>query len=284
MARNELFENFRGNLAENVQALKEHIVQRRRLYTPIFAVVGFVVLLPALLLFVLPTFLSWFAPPLDMTKDLYTVNRPIAFTFLDAGGNEVGHRGAIIGKRLTLEEMPAYLPAAFIAMEDRNFYSHGGFDVRGLIRAMWTNWRAGHVVQGGSTITQQTVKIVFLNQERTLTRKLDELMDAAVLEKSLSKKQILELYLNRIYLGSGAYGVDGAAHVYFNKSASELTLSEAAMLATLTRAPSAFSPRRDLAKSQARAAIVLKAMVETGAISKAEAASARANPAVIIVR
>jgi len=104
-----------------------------------------------------------------MSKDLYAVNRPIAFTFLDVKGNEVGHRGAIIGKRLTLEDMPAWLPAAFIAMEDRNFYSHGGFDPRGLARAMWTNFRAGHFVAGGSTITQQTVKIVFLNQERTMS-------------------------------------------------------------------------------------------------------------------
>ena len=277
MARNEFFDH----LAENFAALKDHVIQRRRLYVPFAAIAGVFVVLPALILFLLPTVLSWMAPPLDMAKDLYTVNRPVAFTFVDADGSEVGHRGAIIGKRMSLEEMPPYLPAAFIAMEDRNFYSHGGFDVKGLIRALWINWRAGHVVQGGSTITQQTVKIVFLSQERTLTRKLDELMDAAVLEKSLSKKQILELYLNRIYLGAGAYGVDGAAHVYFNKSADALTLPEAAMLATLTRAPSVFSPRRDLPKAQARAAIVLKAMVETGAITEAQAAEARQHPAVI---
>src|SRR5476649_20769 len=177
--------------------------------------------------------------------------------------------------------MPSYLPAAFIAMEDRNFYSHHGFDPRGLLRALWTNYRAGHTVQGGSTITQQTVKIVFLSQERTLKRKFDELKYAAALEKSLSKKQILELYLNRIYLGSGAYGVDGAAHVYFNKSARELTLPEAAMLATLTRAPSAFSPRRDLPKAQARANLVLKTMVETGAITQEQSGAASRNPAVI---
>jgi penicillin-binding protein 1A len=125
---------------------------------------------------------------------------------------------------------------------------------------------------------------VYLNNQRTLSRKLDELLDATRLEKSLSKKEILELYLNRIYLGAGAYGVDGAAHVYFNKSAGELSLAEAAMLATLTRAPSAFSPRRDLPKAQARAAIVLKAMVETGAITKAEANDAVLHPAVVADR
>ena len=271
-------------IAENVQALANFFVKRRRFFAPLLAIVTAAVAVPLAILLLLPTVLSWFASPLDMSKDLYAVNRPIAFTFLDADGNEVGHRGAIIGKRLTLDDMPAYVPEAFIAMEDRDFYSHHGFSVRGLIRAMWTNFRAGHTVQGGSTITQQTVKIVFLSQERTMSRKLEELVDAAKLEKSLSKKQILELYLNRIYLGSGAYGVDGAAHVYFNKSAKDLTLPEAAMLATLTRAPSAFSPRRDLARAQARAGVVLKAMTETGAITQAEADAARANPAVIADR
>ncbi|MGH8324258.1 MAG: transglycosylase domain-containing protein, partial [Steroidobacteraceae bacterium] len=238
------------HISENVQALADWFVRRRRWLTPFALIVAIFIVLPAIAIAMLPTILAWMAPPLDLKQDLYAVNRPIAFTFLDADGNEVGHRGAIIGSRLTLDQMPAYLPNAFIAMEDRSFYTNHGFDLRGLARALYTNWRAGHVVQGGSTITQQTVKIVFLNQKRTFNRKFDELLDAARLSKSLSKKQILELYLNRIYLGSGAYGVDGAAHVYFNKSAKDLTLPEAAMLATLTRAPSAFSPRRDLASAQ----------------------------------
>ena len=118
-------------------------------------------------------------------------------------------------------------------MEDRRFYSHNGIDPRGLLRALFLDLRAGHWVAGGSTISQQTAKIVYTSQERTMSRKLTELMDAAGLEKSLSKKQILELYLNRIYLGSAAYGVDGAAHVYFGISARDLTLAQAAMLATL---------------------------------------------------
>ncbi len=274
-------DDFLNRAGAFLQAFLDFFAARKRLFGWLLGIAAAAVAVPTALLFMLPTILSWFAPPLDMSRDLYAVNRPIAFTFLDADGNEVGHRGAIIGERLTLDQMPAYLPAAFIAMEDRNFYSHGGFDPRGLARAMWTNYRAGHLVQGGSTITQQTVKIVFLSQERTLSRKIEELLEAAALEKALSKKQILELYLNRIYLGSGAYGVDGAAHVYFNKSAKDLTLPEAAMLATLTRAPSAFSPRRDLPRAQARAAIVLRAMVETGAITQAEADAAKRNPAVI---
>jgi penicillin-binding protein 1A len=240
-----------------------------------------VVAIPILLVLLVPTILGWLAPPLDLKTDLYSVNRPIAFTFVDAAGETVGHRGALVGERLKLEQMPDYLPAAFIAVEDRRFYSHNGIDIRGLIRATITNFRAGHVVAGGSTITQQTAKIIYTSQERTFSRKLAELADAASLEKSLSKKQILELYLNRLYLGSGAYGVDGAAHVYFGKSARDLTLPEAAMLATLTRAPSVFSPRRDLASAQNRANHVLDAMVETGAITQAQADDAKAHPAVI---
>src|ERR1700743_1637088 len=174
-----------------------------------------ILVVPLAFLYLLPSLLGLFAAPPDPHADLYAVNRPLAFTFLDADGNDVGHRGAVVGERLKLEDMPAYLPAAFIAMEDRRFYSHNGIDPRGLMRALFADLRAGHWVAGGSTISQQTAKIVYTGQERTMSRKLTELMDAAGLEKTLSKKQILELYLNRIYLGSGAYGVDGAAQGYF---------------------------------------------------------------------
>ncbi|HKD21663.1 MAG TPA: PBP1A family penicillin-binding protein [Rhizomicrobium sp.] len=243
-----------------------------------------IVATPVVLAFLVPYLLVMFAAKLDMSQDLYAVNRPVAFTFLDEEGNEVGHRGAIVGDRLHLADMPPYVPAAFIAMEDRSFYSNMGISVNGLVRAAIANYRAGHVVAGGSTITQQTAKIVFLTPKRTYARKYQELLDAAALQKSLSKQQILELYLNRIYLGSGAYGVDGAAHVYFGKSARDLSLAEAAMLATLTRAPSAFSPRRDLAAAQARANRVLASMVETGAITQEQAEEARAHPAVVVDR
>jgi penicillin-binding protein 1A len=255
----------------------------RRL-APFFAIAMVAIALPLAALYLTPAVLGLFAPPLDPGIDLYAVNRPSAMTFLDTQGREIGHRGAIVGKRLTLAEMPAYLPAAFIAMEDRRFYSHNGIDPRGLLRAVYLDLRAGHFVAGGSTISQQTAKIVYTNQQRTMSRKLTELIDAAGLEKSLSKQQILQLYLNRIYLGSGAYGVDGAAHVYFGKSAKDLTLAEAAMLATLTRAPSVFSPRRDLLRAQQRASYVLDAMVDTGAISEEQAADARAHPAIVVDR
>jgi penicillin-binding protein 1A len=253
-------------------------------YAPAFAIVMAVIAVPLALLYLTPMVLGLFAPALDPNIDLYAVNRPLAFTFLDVNGTEVGHRGAIVGERLKLEEMPKYLPAAFIAMEDRRFYSHNGIDPLGLARAMLLDLKARHFVAGGSTISQQTAKIVYTQQQRTMSRKLVELIDAAGLEKSLSKQQILQLYLNRIYLGSGAYGVDGASRVYFGTGARNLSLAQAAMLATLTRAPSVFSPRRDLLRAQQRASLVLDSMVDNGAITEAQAEEARAHPAVITDR
>ncbi len=251
-------------------------------WSPLLAILITAVIVPAAILFLLPSMLGLFAAPLDPKIDLYAVNRPQAFTFLDASGALVGHRGAVVGDRLPLEAMPAYLPAAFIAMEDRRFFAHNGIDPLGLGRALLLDIRARRAVAGGSTISQQTAKIVYTAQERTVSRKLNELMNAAGLEQSLSKKQILELYLNRIYLGSATYGVDAAARVYFGVSARQVTLPQAAMLATLTRAPSVFSPRRDLARAQGRAIYVLNAMVETGAITPEEAAEAKAHPAVTV--
>jgi penicillin-binding protein 1A len=221
-------------------------------------------------------------PNLPLSGDLYALNRPPSLTFLDKNGKFAGLRGAILGEKLKLAEMPSFLPAAFVAMEDRNFYHHHGIDIEGMIRAAIANFKAGHVVQGGSTITQQVVKIVFLTPDRTISRKLQEIAGAWALEDRMSKQQILELYLNRLYLGSGAYGVDGAAHIYFGKSARDVTIAQAAMLAALTSAPSAFSPRRDLAAAQERAGEVLNAMVDTGAISERQAAIARAHPATVI--
>jgi len=271
-------------ILKKLQSVRLYAARREPGFLRIASIAIAVVAIPLTLIWLIPAFLVWSAPQIDMSQDLYSVNRPVAFTFVDSQGHIAGHRGAVVGERLHLDEMPPYVPAAFIAMEDRTFYENEGIDVRGLLRAMWMNFRAGHVVAGGSTITQQTAKIVFLSPKRTFARKYEELIDAAALEKSLNKKQILELYLNRIYLGSGAYGVDGAAHVYFGKSARDLTLSEAAMLATLTRAPSAFSPRRDLAAAQARADSVLHAMVQTRAITKAQAQDAIERPAVITDR
>jgi len=271
-------------LPEDLEARLRIFLAHGHRWAPLFTIVLTALIVPAAILFLLPSLLGLFAAPLNPGVDLYAVNRPLGFTFLDASGEDVGHRGAVVGERLHLEDMPAYLPAAFIAMEDRRFYVHDGIDPVGLARALLLDLRARKAVAGGSTISQQTAKIVYTAQERTMSRKLTELIDAAGLEQSLSKKQILELYLNRIYLGSAAYGVDGAAHVYFGVSARNLTLPQAAMLATLTRAPSVFSPRRDLPRAQARAALVLNAMVETGAITRAQADEAKAHPALVMDR
>ena len=237
------------------------------------ALLGFVVLFLVI---------SSATPTIPNNADLYALNRPQALTFMDEKGAVIGVRGAIVGERLKLSEMPAYLPAAFLAMEDRKFYSHHGVDPSGLMRAAIVDLKAHRIVQGGSTITQQVVKIVLLSPDRTFSRKLTEIAGAFELERRLTKDQILELYLNRLYLGSGAYGVDGAAHVYFGKSAKDVTLSEAAMLAALTRAPTAFSPRRDLRAAQLRAGRVMNAMVASGSLTREQAAQARANPANVV--
>ncbi len=221
------------------------------------------------------------APDLSQ-PDLYTLNRPASLTFVDEHDQPAGQRGAIVGERLTLSELPPYVPKAFIAEEDRDFYQHHGIDLEGMVRAAIVNFQAGHVVQGGSTITQQVVKMLFLTPDRTFTRKFREIGGALALERRLTKDQILELYLNRIYLGSGAYGIDAASHAYFGKSARNLTISEAAMLAALTRAPSAFSPRRDLEAAQGRAGDVLSQMVEIGAITPQQQHVAEKHPAVVI--
>jgi penicillin-binding protein 1A len=213
--------------------------------------------------------------------DLYALNRPASLTFVDENDQPAGQRGAIVGDRVTLSQLPPYVPKAFIAEEDRDFYQHHGIDPEGMLRAAIVNFQAGHVVQGGSTITQQLVKMLFLTPDRTMARKLREIGGALALERRLTKQQILELYLNRLYLGSGAYGIDAAAHVYFGKSARDLTVAQAAMLAALTRAPSAFSPRRDLEAAQDRAGDVLAQMVEIGAITPQQQRFAERHPAVI---
>ena len=248
----------------------------------LLAIVVALLAVPVSLVYLLPVSLEAVAGPLDQMPE--TGARPATFTFLDADGRVIGRRGPVAGEVLKLEEMPAYLPAAFMAMEDRRFYRHHGVDLLGLARAAYADFRAHRVVAGGSSISQQTAKLVFDQRERTFSRKLRELVNAARLEKSFSKRQILEVYLNRIYLGGGAYGVDTAARTYFGVSARNVNLSQAAMLAALTRAPSVFSPRRDLAAAQARATRVLAAMAQMGAIRPDQAVEAAAHPATVIAR
>ncbi|HEX3972043.1 MAG TPA: PBP1A family penicillin-binding protein [Stellaceae bacterium] len=218
--------------------------------------------------------IGFFALTLPDTGDLSMAQRKPSITLLANDGTMIATYGDLFGEPLRLNEMPKYLPAAVIATEDRRFYSHFGIDPVGLIRAAFVNMRAGHVVQGGSTITQQLAKNLFLSPDRTFTRKIQEALLAIWLEHKFSKQQILEIYLNRVYLGAGTYGVDAAAHRYFGKSARDVSLYEAAVIAGLLRAPSRFSPANDKARAAQRAQQVLANMADAGFISTAQAQAA----------
>lgn len=224
--------------------------------------------------------LVWLAATLPLAGGTEPPGGP-SLLIEDATGRVFASRGVFRGERVKLAELPPYVPAAAVAIEDHRFYSHFGIDFIGIGRALFANLRAGGVREGGSTITQQLAKLQFLSPERTLRRKLQEAMVALWLECRLSKDEILARYLNTAYFGAGAWGIDGAARRYFLKSARELTLPEAAMLAGLLKAPSAWSPVRAPEAAKARAETVLAAMVETGAITAAQEASARAHPATV---
>jgi penicillin-binding protein 1A len=208
----------------------------------------------------------------------------LAVTFLDRYGNEIGSRGIKHNDSVPLEDIPDHLIKATLATEDRRFYDHFGIDFLGTFRALLTNARAGGVVQGGSTITQQLAKNLFLSNERTIERKINEAYLALWLETRLSKNEILKLYLDRAYLGGGAFGVNGAAQYYFGKSVRDVTLPEAAMLAGLFKAPSKFSPLVNLPAARARANVVLDNLVDAGFMTEGQVYGARRNPATPIDR
>jgi penicillin-binding protein 1A len=215
-------------------------------------------------------------PNPEVLKDNF---RAPGITIFAAGGAVIGTSGAVYADLVPLAELPPELPKAVLAAEDRRFFRHHGVDWFGVLRAAIRNVRAGRVVQGGSTITQQLAKNVFLSPERSVRRKFKELLLSLWLEHRFSKDQLLTIYLNRVYLGGGAYGVEAASKRYFGKSARNLNLAECAMIAGLLKAPSRYAPTRDLEKSQARASQVLDSMVNSGHISRATAEKARQNPA-----
>jgi penicillin-binding protein 1A len=208
----------------------------------------------------------------------------LAVTFLDRYGNEVGSRGVKQNDSIPLEEFPDHLIKAVLATEDRHFYEHFGIDVGGTLRAFLSNARAGGVVQGGSSITQQLAKNLFLSNERTIERKIKEAFLALWLETRLTKNQILKLYLDRAYMGGGAFGVNAAAQYYFGKSARDVNLAEAAMLAGLFKAPTRFAPHANLPAARARANVVLDNLVDAGFMSEGQVFGARRNPATAIDR
>jgi penicillin-binding protein 1A len=228
--------------------------------------------------------LAWTGAHLPPIQSLEIPKRPPSIRIVDRHDRLLATRGNMGGAVLTLKQLPSYVPQAFIAIEDRRFYEHYGVDPFGIARALIANVLHRGVAQGGSTITQQLAKNLFLTQERTIHRKLQELLLALWLERKFSKTQILELYLNRVYFGSGAYGVEQAAQRYFGKSARHLTLAEAALLAGLVRAPSRLAPTRNFNAAEKRAKIVLKVMAELGFINKAKERAALAHPPRIVAQ
>ena len=219
----------------------------------------------------------WYARDLPRPEAALDAARRPSLVLEDRSGHVIATFGDVVGEPLRLKDFPPALPAAVIAVEDRRFYHHFGLDPVGVARALWVNVVAGRVVQGGSTLTQQVAKTLFLTNARTTKRKVQELILTLWLEKHFSKNEILEIYLNRVYLGSGAWGMDAAARMYFGVSARRVTLAQAAVLAGLPRAPSRFNPRVNPNAALARAKEVLGTMVESGVITADQAQAAGAQ-------
>ena len=223
-------------------------------------------------------------PAFEETAGDWRTQDDFAVTFVDRYGNEIGQRGIIQRNSVPVDEMPDHVIQAVLATEDRRFYSHFGIDFLGLFRAMQENVRANSVVQGGSTITQQLAKNLFLSNERTVERKVKEAFLSLWLEMNLSKKEILQLYLDRAYMGGGTFGITAAANFYFGKGVKDLTLPEAAMLAGLFKAPAKYAPHVNLPAARARANEVLTNMVQGGFMTEGQVLSARLHPANIVDR
>ena len=220
----------------------------------------------------------------ETADDDWLKKSDLAVSFLDRYGNPIGNRGIKHNDSIPLEDFPDNLIKATLATEDRRFYDHFGIDIAGTARALMTNAQAGGVRQGGSSITQQLAKNLFLNNERTIERKVKEAFLAIWLETRLTKNEILKLYLDRAYMGGGTFGVDGAAHFYFNKSARDVNLAEAAMLAGLFKAPTKYAPHINLPAARARANIVLDNLVDAGFMTEGQVFGARRNPATAVDR
>ena len=225
----------------------------------------------------LAVMLLWFARDLPRPEAALDAARRPSLALQDRTGHVFATFGDIVGEPLRLNDMPPSLPAAAVAVEDRRFWHHPGIDPIGLARAVWVNVTSGRLAQGGSTITQQVAKNLFLTNARTFRRKVQELLLTLWLEHTFNKREILEIWLNRVYLGSGTWGVDAAARMYFGVSARRVTLWQAAVVAGLPRAPSRFNPRADPAAAAARAREVLTAMANTGAITAEQARAASAQ-------
>lgn len=227
---------------------------------------------------------GYYAAFLPPTSEWKVPQRPPNVKIVSTNGELIANRGDTGGEAVRLEQLPPYVPNAVIAIEDRRFRSHFGIDPLGLGRALVVNLTTGNLVQGGSTLTQQLAKNLFLEPDRTIKRKIQELVLSFWLEAKFSKDEIMEMYLNRVYYGSGAFGIDAAARRYFGKSARLLTIAEAATLAGVLKAPTRYSPTRNPDLAEARAQLVLAAMNQEGYITDNEAATALAAPATAVRR
>jgi penicillin-binding protein 1A len=223
-------------------------------------------------------FFAVFATDLPDTSKMFDVKRQASISYLDRSGALIAVRGSQFAPPVNLDELPPYVPAAFVAIEDKRFYHHFGFDLWGMTRSVFADLKAGHTVQGASTITQQLARNLFLTPNQNIRRKAQELILAVWLETKFSKKQILALYLNRVYFGEGAYGIEAAAQRYFNKPAKDLTLGESALLAGLMKGPSRYSPVSATDRAARRASVVLNTMVSTHAISPEQRDAAFREP------
>ena len=223
-------------------------------------------------------------PAFEVAQGKMNLSDEYSVTFLDRFGNEIGKRGLLRDDSVPLEEIPDHMIKATLSTEDRRFYEHFGVDIMGTFRAIAENARANDVVQGGSSLTQQLAKNMFLTPERSLTRKIKEAFIAVYLETHYTKPELLKLYFDRAYLGGGSYGVEAAAQFYFGKSIRDITLAEAAMLAGMFKAPTRYAPHINLAASRARANEVLTNMVQAGYYSEGQVYGARMNPARIVER
>ncbi|MGC4391530.1 transglycosylase domain-containing protein [Agrobacterium sp. M50-1] len=223
-------------------------------------------------------------PAFEETKKDWRYRGDFAVTFLDRYGNTIGHRGIIHEDSVPIDQMPDHFIKAVLATEDRRFFDHFGIDFIGLARAMSENARAGGVVQGGSTLTQQLAKNLFLTNERSLERKIKEAFLALWLETNMSKKEILSLYLDRAYMGGGTFGAAAAAQFYFGKNLTDVTLAESAILAGLFKAPAKYAPHVNLPAARARANTVLSNLVQSGLMTEGQVIGARRNPATVIDR
>ncbi len=239
-----------------------------------FRLIGYAIIAAIWGALAIAVMLLWFARDLPRPDSALAAARRPSLALEDRTGRVFATFGDIVGEPLRLSDMPPYLPAAAVAVEDRRFWHHPGIDPIGLARAVWVNLTSGRVTQGGSTITQQVAKNLFLTNARTYRRKVQELLLTLWLEHTFSKREILEIWLNRVYLGSGTWGMDAAARMYFGISARHVSLWQAALLAGLPRAPSRFNPRTDPHAATARAREVLTAMAETGAITAEQARAA----------